>query len=218
MPRLVNPVNWEHVPLGYSPANASNNPETTPLVTLRNSAGHVLHVHPISERLVRVVHALAPLKEGAAGFTEREIQWETRRESGDAGWSVKVSDARFRTACMRGWEKKRRGLGEMQCCHGRTEHITKSPPPFHIQADANRKHITLLSPVILRGAPGVRIELDYAHAAALSWYWDVPPEAASPAEENLFLQDFKNAYTYDASSRRVYHYVGSRRKFSSVRT
>ncbi|KDN51434.1 glycoside hydrolase family 31 protein [Tilletiaria anomala UBC 951] len=103
--RLVNPSDWrvENLRPKGTQAPSINADVGEPILTLVNASGNRLHVHPISDRLVRVVHKLAPealqvkLDDRHRHPTGRDgVAWETVEGSCGCEWTAEhVPDAKI---------------------------------------------------------------------------------------------------------------------------
>ena len=82
MPRLVNPTGWQLHP------GSADKGSHGPLVQFKNPKGHTFSVHPVDERLVRVVHELPSRVGGIRLRCADGVQWEKRK---GGKWEIKVS-------------------------------------------------------------------------------------------------------------------------------
>ncbi len=101
--RLINPVGWkvEHLRQTGSALVDGNAGEDDvvgePMLTLINGSGNRLHVHPISDRLVRVLHKLPnkPLEQERHRHPHGRdgVAWELNEGRNTCEWHAEVGTA-----------------------------------------------------------------------------------------------------------------------------
>lgn len=101
--RQIIPVNWqvEHIRSGTDDADHSRD-IGEPIVTFINETGNRLHVHPISDRLVRVVHKLPASLYSSLDLDDRHrhptgrdgIAWELVEGYNSCQWTAEVGTTR----------------------------------------------------------------------------------------------------------------------------